>query len=411
MSTIAGLFILAGWIPPAQALGTATQLRRLHTLKITAVRCHLLTADLTENALTALTSSIRYWTTVLAEIETDEGISGLGECYAGLFAPEATKSLIETFAPLLVGEDPLEVDSLYEKMCSKSLFWAKAGLPLAVIGVLENALWDIKGKAMRKPVWELLGGERPEPIPVYASGGLEADEGILISELESYIETGFPAVKIRIWGSLDEDVAKIKLARRILGDNIELMIDGVMGHNPNPWTAEQAIERAKAMEDLNIVWFEEPCGNRDYAGYASVRKNSNVPVAGGESAVGVHEFQSFFEAGSLDFAQPDATHSGGITECQRIAELAKSHGVQTVYHSWGAAPCLLANYHLAFSQPGTPYLEFPTHGLTFINELALEPFELDNGCFRPSTAPGIGVHLPDGILELFPFRKGTGFWT
>jgi L-alanine-DL-glutamate epimerase-like enolase superfamily enzyme len=380
-------------------------------LKITAVRCHLLTADLTENALTALTSSIRYWTTVLAEIETDEGISGLGECYAGLFAPEATKSLIETFAPLLVGEDPLEVESLFEKMCSKSLFWAKAGLPLAVVGVLENALWDIRGKAMGKPVWELLGGENPEPIKVYASGGLEADEQILISELEQYLDVGFAAVKIRIWGSLEEDVAKMRLARRILGDETELMVDGVMGHNPDPWTAEQALERAKAMEELNVVWFEEPCGNRDYAGYASVRENSTVAVAGGESAVGLHELQSFFEAGSLDFAQPDATHSGGIIECRKIAELAKSYGVQTVYHSWGAAPCLLANYHLAFSQPGTPYLEFPTHGLPFIQELAINPFELEDGRFRPSTSPGLGVHLPDGLLERFRFKEGTGFWT
>ncbi len=380
-------------------------------MKITAVRCHLLTADLADNAFSALTSSIRYWTTALAEIETDEGISGLGECYAALFAPEATKTLIETFAPLLVDENPLEVESLYKKLCSKSLFWSKAGLPLAVIGVIENALWDIKGKAMGQPVWKLLGGENPEPIKVYASGGLEADERVLAAELEQYIEKGYRAVKIRIWGSIEEDIAKVRLARSILGDDIELMVDGVMGHNPNPWTAEQALERARAMEDLNIAWFEEPCGNRDYAGYASVRENSSVPVAGGESAVGLHEFKSFFDAGSLDIAQPDATHSGGIIECCKIADLARLHGVQVVYHSWGAAPCLLANYHLAFSQTRTSYLEFPTHGLPFIQELAIEPFKLESGRYPPSAAPGLGVHLPDGLVEHYPFRPETGFWT
>lgn len=379
-------------------------------MKITSVECHLLTVDLAKQAFSWPGGSIRYWTVALVEVSTDEGVTGLGEVYAGLFAPEPTKALVDQFAGLLVGQNPLDVPALYERMVTKSKFWGKAGLPLAVIGVIENALWDILGKVKGVPVWQLLGGKSHDSLPVYASGGLDSTEEGLTRELERHLEKGFRAVKIRIGRGLEEDTAKLRLARRVLGEDVELMVDAVMGHHPNPWSADDALRRAKVMEELGVVWFEEPCGNRDYAGYAKVRANTKVAIAGGESAVGLHEYKAFLDANALDWIQPDAAHSGGIIECQRIAVLAKERGVRVVYHSWGAAPCLLANYHLAFGDRYSRYLEFPTHGLPLIDELAVEPFKLVDGRFKVPNRPGLGVKLTKETLRRYPYKPNSHFW-
>ena len=377
-------------------------------MRITKVRCQLLTAS---TSLSALGATLANWTTALTIIETDTGLTGIGECYAGLFAPDAVAALVEQFSPLLVGEDPRRVTYLHDKLYAKSLFWAKAGLPLAVAGTIENALWDLKGQALGVPVYELLGGRAHDRIKVYASGGLEDDIEATVDEMKGYVAQGYKAVKIRIWNDYDSDVRKLRAAREALGDDVEMMVDAVMGHNPRPWSAKEALRRAAVLEELNVRWYEEPCGNRDYAGYAFVRDHTSVPVAGGESAVGLHEFTPFFDAGSLDIAQPDPAHSGGIIEVQRIAAMARAKGVQVLYHSWGAAPCLLANYHMAFADPFCEYLEFPTHALPFIDALAIQPFTLVDGCFEAPTARGLGVQLPDELVEEYPYQPGTGFWT
>lgn len=377
-------------------------------MQITAVDCHLMT---TAMGVPALGTDIAHWTCAVVEVKTDAGVNGLGECYAGLSAPEAVRSLAALYGELLVGEDPRRVGFLYEKMKSKCLFWGKAGLPLAVVGTIENALWDIKGKAMDVPVYELLGGRSHDRIKVYASGGLSSDLEVTKDELQGYVDRGFKAVKVRVWDTPEHDERKLRLAREVLGDDVELMVDAVMGHNPRPWSAKDALRRARVMEELGVRWFEEPCGNTDYAGYAYVREHTSVPIAGGESAVGVADFERFFEAGSLDIAQPDPAHSGGIIETLRIATMARARGVKVAYHSWGAAPCLWANYHVGFADPSCEYLEFPTHGLPFIDAMTVEPFDLIDGYFKAPTAPGLGVCLPSELIEQYPYQPHTGFWT
>jgi L-alanine-DL-glutamate epimerase-like enolase superfamily enzyme len=378
-------------------------------VKITNVRTQLLTASA---GLSAVGATLDKWTTTLAIVETEAGLTGIGECYAGLFAPDTVTALVQQYASLLIGEDPRRVAYLLDKMCAKSRFWAKAGLPMAVAGTIENALWDLKGQALGVPVYELLGGRAQDRIKVYASGGLLDDIDATVDEMKRYVEQGYKAVKIRIWNDYESDVRKLRAAREALGDDVEMMVDAVMGHNRRPRSAKEALRRTAVLEELNVRWYEEPCGNRDYAGYALVRANTSVPVAGGESAVGVHEFTPFFDAGALDIAQPDPAHSGGIIEVQHIAAIARARGVEVAYHSWGAAPCLLANYHVAFADPYCEYLEFPTHGLPFIDALAVQPFALDDdGCFAAPTTPGLGVQLPDGLAEQYPYQPGTGFWT
>jgi len=344
----------------------------------------------------------------LVQVHTDEGVSGLGEPYLGIFAPEATRGIVESLEPLLVGEDPTQVTRLHHKMQAGTLFWARNGAGLAVIGALETALWDILGKLRGQPVYELLGGKAHDRLPLYASGGLDKPIEPLVEEMKEYRAQRLKAVKVRIGSGLKLDVVKVERVREALGPDIDLMVDAVQGHNPEPWSAGQAIEAARALEPYQIRWFEEPCAATDHSGYAHVRRHTSIPVAGGESSVSVHEFRRFFEAGALDIAQPDTAHAGGIIECRKIAALAESYGVRLAFHSWASAAMLAPNYHLAFATPSCDILEYPTWGYPLIQALFTEPLRIEQGYVYPPTAPGLGIHLPEEVRRKYPFRGGLG---
>jgi L-alanine-DL-glutamate epimerase-like enolase superfamily enzyme len=376
-------------------------------MRITHLETVLLTAKPTEEirwsggALSSVHAS-------LIQVHTDEGITGLGETYAGIFAPLAVKGIVEAIEPLLAGEDPTQVAYLFQKMYSKTLFWARVGAGISTIGAIETALWDILGKVRGLPVYELLGGKVHSRLPIYASGGLEKPLNQTIDEMQRYRSEGFRAVKVRIGMGFRQDLRKVEAVREALGSDIELMVDAVQGHNPEPWSAGEAIQIGRAMEHLNIRWFEEPCAATDYEGYAQVRRHLSIPISGGESSTSIHEFRNFFNAGALDIAQPDTAHSGGIQECRKIAALAQSHGVQVAFHSWASSVVLAPNYHLAFTVPNTFILEYPTWGYPLRDELFSEKLRIEDGYLYPSAAPGLGVQLTDEVRSKYAFQASTG---
>jgi len=277
---------------------------------------------------------------------------------------------------------------------------------MSVLSAVEMALWDVNGQALGVPVHRLLGGLAHERLPVYASGGLDQDEESFVRELESYLEAGFDAVKVRIGHGPRRDAAKVALARRTLGDDRQLMVDAVQGHNPNPWRAAEAVAVADALADFGVTWFEEPCAATDYDGYAAVRAKARMAIAGGESSTTIHEFKQFFARGALDIAQPDAAHCGGILEFVRIATLADAAGVRVVPHAWGSGPAVVAHVHAAFAIAACFTVEFPTIHNPLRHELLVEPLAMRDGYLSPPTAPGLGLSLDEGVLDRYPFKPG-----
>ena len=344
----------------------------------------------------------------LVQVHTDEGVTGLGDTYTALFAPHAVRGIVESLEPLLIGEDPTQVAALFQKMCSKTLFWGRVGAGMSVIGAIETALWDILGKVRGLPVYELLGGKVHQTLPLYASGGLEKPLEQVVEEVTEYRRAGFKAVKIRIGMGRAHDLRKIEKVREALGDDMELMVDAVQGHNPEPWSAGEAIQAGLAMEPFRLRWFEEPCAATDYEGYARVRQRLSTPISGGESSTAIHEFRNFFQAGALDIVQPDVAHAGGILECRKIAALAQSYGVGVVPHSWSSSVCLAGNYHFAFATANCAYLEYPTWGYPLRDELFVEPLRIVDGYAYPPTAPGLGVELTKEIRRKYAFNQESG---
>jgi L-alanine-DL-glutamate epimerase-like enolase superfamily enzyme len=342
--------------------------------------------------------------TTLIQVNTDEGFSGLGEVYCGMFVPAVVPPLVDHFRARLLGMDPLQIPRVWNKMYGTSLFWGRAGVAVAVMSAIENALWDIAGKAAGLPVYRLLGGLSHESLPVYASGGLDKSADAFTAELQEYKGKGFRAVKIRIGHGVQSDSERVCLAREVLGPEIKIMVDAVQGHNPEPWQASTAIAVAHAIEGYDITWFEEPCVASDPDAYARVRDSTCIPIAGGESCTCTQEFRGFFEADALDIVQPDVAHAGGILACRAVAAVAQVHGVQLAPHSWGTGALLAATYHFGFATSNCQILEYPTWDNPLRDELLVRPFDIREGLIYPSDLPGLGVELREETIAKYPYN-------
>lgn len=375
-------------------------------MRITRIEPILLTVDLPpEHPLRWSGGEATSINCALVRVHTDEGITGLGDVYgSGFTAGEATAELFKLFGCFLEGENPLDVAGCFEKMYRRILYWGRSGIGVSAASAIENALWDIAGKAAGVPTYRLLGGLCHEKLMIYASGGCFKPLDELEAEMRQYKDEGWRAVKMRIGGVLSDDVERVALCRDVLGPDVKLMADAVMGHNPVPWTAADAIRTAKALEPYDLFWLEEPCFAADYDGYARVRQHTAIPISGGESSCMCYEFKHFFDRHALDIAQPDACQAGGILECMKIAALADSFGVKVAPHAWGTSIVVAANLAWAFTTRNTVVAEYPTWHFPLSDDLFITKPRIEDGYVYPPTLPGLGVELTPEMEEKYRYR-------
>lgn len=340
----------------------------------------------------------------LVEIKTNEGITGIGETYAGCFAPEVVRAVIEFHAEGLIGEDPSRIQILLQRCRSRMLYWGRSGIAIAAISAIEAALWDLCGKLADKPVVDLLGGARHESLPRYASGGMGSDIDRLQAEAADIRASSYRALKIRTGVSPDADRTKALAARESLSPDAGLAVDAVQGSNPNPWDAAQAIAAGQQLQDLDLLWFEEPCAAWDVKGYAACRRELAMPIAGGESCTTLDEVAGFLAADAIDILQPDASWLGGLLPTLQAAEMARSAGVDVAVHAWGSGGSVMANYHAAFAMPNCIWLEYPSQPNPLIEGLMAEPLRIRDGLVQRPTAAGLGLLLTPELEEAFPYR-------
>ncbi len=241
---------------------------------------------------------------VLVRVHTDEGITGLGEIDS---SPSVAKAIIDAppshkicsgLAALLVGENPLEIGRLWQKMYRGSLYFGRRGAAIHAISGVEIALWDIAGKAAGKPVHALLGGARRKSIKAYASTLMPDTPDEAARVVEAQLRAGFKAVKLG-WGPLGKsaalDVALVAAARKAGGPDFDLMLDVGKG-----WTsAREGIDRARRMQEHNLYWIEEPFWPDDYDKYAALAAAVPTPIAGGEEETTLADFERLAEKGHV----------------------------------------------------------------------------------------------------------------
>lgn len=392
-------------------------------MKIVDVQTVLLTGPATLDPFMAACRRRR--SAAFIQVQTDAGLVGWGETYAGYFCPELVPPIVEFYRPILLGQGIDDLAELWQRMYHCGNFWGRVGLGPAVIAGIDAALWDLKGKAEGRPVVELLGGKRHESLPAYATGGpanypLER----LAAKVEFYRSLGFRAVKVaagEYWAdrgfevhtapaeAAEVEARKLEFLRRRFGSETGLMLDGHMGNSPaQTWTLATALEVMRAVTPYGLLFFEEPLHYTDPWAYAELCRSAEVPIAGGECLTGTYEWRVFTDVDAFDVGQPDASFTGGFGPCLAVAEgfAARGRGIAT--HSWGAGGSLLQNLHLAFACPNTLIVEVPPAFGPLHTEIMGDSFRMVDGRLFPPQAPGLGLEVTDAIRARFPFVPGSG---
>jgi len=331
---------------------------------------------------------------ILVRVTTDDGLVGWGECFAYGATLAVCNVVDDALAPLVLGQDPTQIEHLVDRMHRTLMIWGRRGLAMMAVSGVELALWDLAGKARGVPVYQLLGGLCQSRGRAYASL-LRFETPTQVAQAVSAARVlGFTAVKLH-----QIDVESVAAARDAAGADVDLMLD-----TNCPWTVEEAIRIGRRLERYDLRWLEEPVWPpEDYAGLARVRAALPMPIACGENEATVFAFRHIIEAGAADIVQPSITKVGGIAEMKKIATLAAASGVTFVPHSFYFGPGLAATLHVVASTPGVPYVEMPPGHL--VAPLTAEPIGFKAGAVMVPDRPGLGADPDPEVLTRYPFGR------
>jgi D-arabinonate dehydratase len=354
---------------------------------------------------------------LLVEVETDSGLVGIGE--AGIGGGATADVIAKSLKPLLIGQDPLLIEGLWQKMFARTRQFGRRGLVMQAMSGIDIALWDIAGKTAGMPVYRLLGGCR-DRVEAYASGGFyqEAKSAAdLAAEAEGYRARGFKGMKMKVGRNPstqtplrellgqkefcevepEEDLARVAAVREALGPKAKLMVDANCA-----WSPAMAIALGREMERHNLYWIEEPVATDDIEGSAEVARALAAPIAGYETELGLYGFRELISRGAVDIVQLDLAWSGGFSEGKRIAAYAHAHHRMVAPHAFAGAVLLLASLHFAAAIPNGLELEWDQNPNAIREELLKEPLRLEqDGTLKVPERPGLGIELDRVAVERY----------
>ncbi len=345
----------------------------------------------------------------LVKVTTDDGIVGWGEGYG---PANVIKAGVEFLKPLVVGKSPLDNEIIWHDMFRRSIDYARKGILLSALSAIDIALWDIKGKYLKQPISTLLGGRKREKVQVYATGlyfthNAKDMQKTLAEEAIMYKEQGYSALKMKVGLGIQTDVKNVTAVRNAIGPKMKLAID-----SNHAYVLREALMLARAIEPLDIYWFEEPLAPDDYQGYLELKKRTTIPLAAGECEFLRTGFKMLLENRCVDYIQPETCTTGGITEAKKIADLAYTYNVEMTPHNWGTGIAIAANLHLTSNiqyPPGRmfenqPLLEFDRSPNRLREELITKPFVAKNGYLDVPDGDGLGIEINEEVLEYYALK-------
>lgn len=362
-------------------------------MKITDVKVQLVQSDCG-----------RKWTHVY--VFTDEGIVGIGE---GTYSHKevVVAKMVEALSEHIIDRDPMQAEAIYADLYSGGRTAYRTGgvIFTSAISGIDQALWDIKGKALGVPVCALLGGAMEGKVPVYSHFGGNTPEE-LVDRAQSVLAEGFRAIKsgitmhgthgpklsVRELKAIDQ---KYDALRNALGDDIELMDDPHAVFDP-----PTGLEVARLLEPYRLLFLEEPTIPEDPEGYARIRQGSRTPIAGSERLTSKHRFNDFFRAGAVDVAQPDIVYIGGITEMKKVAALAETYQVVIAPHNTKGPVGIMAAAHVMAAIPNGLIQEFiaPSR-IPWRNDVLVNPLVVEEGYLTVPNRPGLGIEFDEQALK------------
>jgi galactonate dehydratase len=351
---------------------------------------------------------------IFVQVDTDEGITGWGEIttYPGMIANRVVAAMIEEARPLLIGEDASRIEATWHRLFRAFTYMGTRGATTATISAIDIALWDIKGKALGQPIYDLLGGAVRETVPLYTHFPLGQTIDEAIAGALSQVNGGAQAIKTDpfllsfperhtayIDGSISPDAEQrgveiIEAIRGAIGPKIELLIDAHAMYN-----VPTAVRLAQRLAPYNIGWFEEPVPPESYHALQQVRDQVPVRICVGERLHTRFEFVPIFEKRLADYIMPDVTWTGGISEIKKIATMAEAYYIPITPHDASGPINIMAGAHVSMTVPNLYRLEARRINFNFYNAFLSHPLEVRDGHLIVSRRPGLGIDLDLDYLK------------
>ena len=333
-----------------------------------------------------------------------DGTVGLGEAW-GL--PAVNKAYLPFLSSYLVGTDVFECEHVFSRILARHYHFGMQNPLLHAISGIDIAAKDAVGKLLQVPVATLLGGQRVDRVPIYASGGYitERPAEDFRPQIEAMRDASYPAVKIKIGLGPASDEERVAIAREVLGDDVEILADV----NSN-YTFDLGREAVLRLAPYRIGWIEEPLSPQDFEGLERLSRISTIPIATGEALYTVFDFKRLTDARSADILQPDLSLCGGFWQGRKVAELAYENHVRLSPHVWGGAIGLAAAVHFIASLPVYPHsdnipkpvlLEYDLGANPLRTDILRSPLLADDGFIRVPEGPGLGIEIDQEAIERY----------
>jgi D-galactarolactone cycloisomerase len=302
----------------------------------------------------------------------------------------------------VIGVDPFDRELIWNGL--NAFGWGD----IAAISAVDIALWDIAGKALEMPIYQLIGGACRDRIPAYASGLFKRDVAdetrALQDEARGYVEAGFGAVKMKIGFGAECDVRNVRAVREAIGADALLAVDANCAYDVGT-----ALDVGYQIAECDLYWYEEPVAPDELEGYREIRQKLPMRIAGGEQLQGRWAFREPLQKRCLDIVQPDISIAGGFSECIKIQAMASANRVRVLPHMWGTAIRLAATLHWQATIPDYPegmgpepsLFEFDMTENALRTELAIEPIRAVDGSVAVPQGPGLGIEIDRDVLARY----------
>jgi len=366
-------------------------------MKVIDINSHLVTVPYIEPNMLSVTT-ITKGSSIIIQAYTDEGIIGIGETRGFTH----TMAMIESeVAPLVIGEDPFDIERILLKFLhsATALLTDMEGACEAIGGV-EMALWDIIGKKVGKPVYQLMGGKFRDRIPISAFMNLkEFDE--IIRDARTAAKQGYKTIKIKAGRDIEEDIALVAKIREAVGSRIELRVDA-----NGSWTVGTAVRQIRKMEKYDPQYIEQPVPRYDLKGLAYVRARSQVPIAVCEGGLTLYRLSEIIQSQAADVISTDPLRVGGILMFKKAAHMAEAVGIPIVTHASRLGISKAAWLHVCMSTPNVMYANdvLASNGVGFrgsVDDLVDVKFEHEDGYLKVPEGSGLGVELNEDALKKY----------
>jgi L-alanine-DL-glutamate epimerase-like enolase superfamily enzyme len=326
---------------------------------------------------------------LLVKIITDDGVTGWGEAFGYNVIPATKTAIDQILAPMCVGRDPREIETLTQEIQKKLHIFGRSGPIIFGLSGIDIALWDIAGKIVRQPLHRLLGGGKSS-LTCYASMVRYTEPGLVASNVERALQDGFRHIKLH-----EIELAPTRAARQAAGEEVDIMLDVNC-----PWTQREALDMAQKLRPLNLRWLEEPVWPpEDHNALAHIRARCGIPVAAGENATTLAQFKHLLEAGAVDFVQPSPAKMGGVSELRKVFILADAYNVTVMPHSFYDGPAFLAGVHVNAALGRASMVEWRYFDLE--NRLYGDQAIPHNGSIAVPQLPGLGFDPDPSVIARY----------